>query len=78
MKSVLALATFALVILVLEDKARQVAANAQDAYGETAGRVRSLAADTRRATKNRPVPSLLVASIVGYGLSRLTRLTGID
>jgi hypothetical protein len=78
MKTVLALATFALVLLVLEDKAREVAAHAHDAYGETADRVRSLAADTRRATKDRPVPSLLVAGIVGYGLSRLTRIAGID
>ncbi|WP_158803205.1 hypothetical protein [Acidisoma sp. L85] len=78
MKSVLALATFALAILVLEGKARQVAADAQGAYGETVDRVRSVAADTRRATTNRPIPSLLVASLVGYGLSRLTRLIGID
>ena len=33
MKSILAIATLALVALVLEDKARQLAGDAQNAYG---------------------------------------------
>ena len=37
MKSVLALVTLALVMLVLEEKGRQVAGEAQDAYGEAVG-----------------------------------------
>jgi hypothetical protein len=78
MKSVLVLATFALVVLVLEDKARQMANEAQDAYGETVDRVRSVAAETRRSTQKRPLPALLMASFVGYGLSRLTGLVGRD
>jgi hypothetical protein len=78
MKSILALATFALVVLALEDKARQVAGEAQDSVGDAVDRVRSVAADTRRSTQNRPLPALLIASVVGYGLSRLTGFVSKD
>jgi hypothetical protein len=37
MKSVLALVTLAFVTLVLKEKGRQVAGEAQNAYGEVAG-----------------------------------------
>jgi hypothetical protein len=76
MKSILALATFALVVLALEDKARQVAGEAQDSVGDAVDRVRSVAAETRRSTQSRPLPALLIASAVGYGMSRLTGFVG--
>ena len=42
MKSILAIATLALVTLVLEDKARQLAGDAQNAYGGAVGQAREV------------------------------------
>jgi hypothetical protein len=52
MKPILALATLALVTLVLEEKGRQVAGEAQSAYGEPWSRhvVQPIPARKRRAT----------------------------
>ncbi|MGH8144633.1 MAG: hypothetical protein ACREU2_19245 [Steroidobacteraceae bacterium] len=72
MKSILALVTLALVVLTLEDKTRQLAGEAQDAYGEAAERARTVAADTRRAVKSKPLPALLIAGTAGFFLSWLT------
>lgn len=72
MKSILALATLALVVLVLDDKTRQIAGEVQDTYAEAESRVRTAAADTRRAVKNQPLSALLVAGTAGLFLSWLT------
>ena len=49
MKSVLALVTLALVTLVLEEKGRQVAGDAQDAYGEAVVQARDATESMRRS-----------------------------
>jgi hypothetical protein len=66
MKSVLALATVAFVVLLLEEKARQVAGDARDTYGEVAGHVQDAAANLSHRVRHKPVASLLAAGACGY------------
>ena len=49
MKAILALATLALVTLVLEEKGRQVAGEAKDAYGEAVVQARDAAQSYAKA-----------------------------
>lgn len=72
MKSILALATLALVVLVIDDKTRQIAGEVQDTYAQAESRVRTAAADTRRAVKKQPLSALLIAGTAGLCLSWLT------
>ena len=69
MKAILALATLALVTLVLEDKARQVAGEAQDAYGEAAVQAREATEFFRHHVGQQPLVALAIASACGYVLS---------
>ena len=71
MKAILALATLALVTLVLEDKARQVAGEAQDAYGEAAVQAREATESLRHPVGQQPLVALAIAGACGYVLSLL-------
>ena len=71
MKSILAMATLALVALVLEDKARQLAGDAQNAYGGAVDQAREPSEALSRKVENRPVAAVLIAAAIGYALSRL-------
>ena len=71
MKSVLAVVTLALVALVVEDRARQVAGEAQNAYGEAVDQARDATKTLSRNVEQRPLSAVLVAVGVGYVLARL-------
>lgn len=69
MKSVLAVVALALVALVVEERARQVAGEAQEAYGEAVAHARDASKTLSRRVKRRPLPAVLVAAGVGYVLA---------
>lgn len=70
MKSVLALATLALVALVLEERTRQVAGEAKVAYGEAVDQARGAAQSLSQSVEQQPWASVLIASAVGYVVAR--------
>jgi ElaB/YqjD/DUF883 family membrane-anchored ribosome-binding protein len=69
MKAILALATLALVTLVLEEKGRQVAGDAKNAYGEAVVQARDATQSVRQSVGQQPLVSLAIAGVVGYVLS---------
>ena len=71
MKPILALATLALVTLVLEEKGRQVAGEAQSAYGEAVVQARGATESLRESVGQQPLAALAIASAVGYVLALL-------
>lgn len=66
MKTLLALVTVAITALVLEDKARQVAGDAHDAYGQAVNQGREAAQALSRTVEQQPIISLLVAGGLAY------------
>lgn len=54
-------------------KIRQVAGNAQSAYGEAADQASELAANVSRSVERQPLTALLIAGAVGYVLGWLMR-----
>jgi hypothetical protein len=66
MKPLLALVTLALVMLVAEEKARQVAGEAQDAYGEAVKQANGATESIIRSIKAQPLAALLIAGTAGY------------
>jgi hypothetical protein len=66
MKSLLALVTLALVMLVAEEKARQVAGEAQDAAGKVVKQASGATDSIIRRIKAQPLAALLVAGTAGY------------
>ena len=71
MRSILALATLALVALVVEEKARQVAGDAHDAYGEVVGQARGATESLSQNVERKPLVALLIAGSLGYVLASL-------
>ena len=71
MKPILALATLALVTLVLEEKGRQVAGEAQSVYGEAVVQARGATESLRESVGQQPLAALAIASAVGYVLELL-------
>jgi ElaB/YqjD/DUF883 family membrane-anchored ribosome-binding protein len=71
MKPILALATLALIILVLEEKGRQVAGEAQSAYGEAVVQARGATESLRESVGQQPLAALAIAGAVGYVLALL-------
>jgi hypothetical protein len=69
MKAILGLATLALVTLVLEEKGRQVAGEAKNAYGEAVVQARDATHSVRLSVGRQPLASLVIAGVVGYVLS---------
>jgi hypothetical protein len=66
MKTLLALVTLALTALILEEKARQVAGDAQDAYGEAVVQGREATEALSQKIEQQPLISLLVAGGLAY------------
>ena len=71
MKPILAIATLALVALVIEDKARQLAGDAQNAYGGAVDQARESSEALSKKVEDRPVVAVLMAAGIGCALSRL-------
>ena len=71
MKALLALVTFALAALIVEEKARQVAGDAHDAYGEAVVQAREAKKTLSQQVEHRPVISLLIAGGVAYALASI-------
>ena len=69
MKSVLALVTLALVMLVLEEKGRQVAGEAQDVMAKLVGQAREATESVRRNVERQPLAALAIAGAIGYVLA---------
>lgn len=71
MKSVLAVVALALVALVVEERARQVASEAQNAYGEAVEQARDATKTLSRSVKQQPLSAILLATGIGYVLAVL-------
>jgi len=69
MKPLLALVTLALAILVVEERTRQVAHDAQDAYDEAVVQARDASESLTQSVKKQPLAALLISGAVGYVLS---------
>ena len=69
MKPLLALVTLALVGLVVEEKARQIAGDAHDAYGEAVVQARDAKQTLSQKIERQPLISLLVAGGLAYTLA---------
>jgi hypothetical protein len=69
MKSLLALVTLALTALVLEEKARQVAGDAHDAYGEAVVQAREAKKTLAQQVEQQPLISLLIAGGLAYAVA---------
>lgn len=69
MKLLLALVTLALTALIFEEKARQVAADAQQGYGEAVDQVREATNALSQKVEQQPLVSLLVAGGIAYALA---------
>jgi ElaB/YqjD/DUF883 family membrane-anchored ribosome-binding protein len=69
MKPLFALVTLALAVLVVEERARQVASDAQHAYGEAVVQARDASDSLTQSVKKQPLTALLVSGAVGYVLS---------
>ncbi|HEY0425075.1 MAG TPA: hypothetical protein VGC82_17275 [Rhodopila sp.] len=71
MKSLLALVTLVLAALVFEEKARQIAGDARDAYGGAVAQ----AGDAKRAltgsVEHQPLISLLIAGGLAYAAATI-------
>jgi len=72
MKTLLALITVALTALILEEKAREVAGNAHDAYGEAMAQGREAAKAVSLRIEQQPLVSLLVAGGLAYAAATVT------
>ena len=71
MKSLLALVTLALAALVVEEKARQLAGDAQGAYGEAVVQARDAKKTLSQQVEQQPLLSLLIAGGAAYALASL-------
>ena len=71
MKSLLALVTLALAALVLEEKARQLAGDAQNAFGQAAVQAHEAKQSLTRTVGQQPWFSLLIAGGLAYTLASI-------
>jgi hypothetical protein len=69
MKSLLALVTLALTALMLEEKARQVAGDAHDAYDEVVVQAREARKTLVQQVEQQPLISMLVVGGIAYALA---------
>ena len=74
MKALLGLATVALTILVMEEKARQLAGDAQHAVGEAAHQARVTRDAITHKVEDQPLMGVVVAAVVGFVISRIVRV----
>ena len=70
MKPILALATVALVALVMEEKARQLAGDAQHPVGEAVSHARHTKDTVRHKVEDQPIIAVFAAAALGYVLSK--------
>ena len=73
MKAVLALATFALITLLMEEKARELTGDARHAYGEAANQARATRDTVAHKIEAQPIMAATVATVVGYVLAKIAR-----
>ena len=73
MRSLLALVTLALVTLVVEEKARQIAGEAHGAYDEAVVQAGQAKQTLVQSVENQPLISLLVAGALAYALALVQR-----
>ena len=71
MKPLLALVALGLTTLIFEEKARQVAGDAQEAYGELLAQANEAKQALTERVERQPVISLLVAGGLAYFLASL-------
>lgn len=71
MKAIFGLVSLVLAALVLEDKAREVAGNAQDAYGEAVDHARAATETLSQRVQRQPAVSIVAAAGLGYVLARV-------
>jgi hypothetical protein len=71
MKAILAVVTLALVALVVEEKARQIAGDTHDAYGEMVDQARGATETLSKKIEQKPLIALLIAGSLGYLLASL-------
>jgi hypothetical protein len=71
MKPLLALVTLALTALIFEEKAREVAGDAQDAFDQAATQVREAKHVLTQKVERQPFLSLLVAGGFAYALASI-------
>jgi hypothetical protein len=76
MKSLLALVTLAVTALVLEEKARQVAGDAQDAYSGAVVQAREAKRTLVQQVEQQPLISLLVAGGLAYAVASVIPARG--
>lgn len=71
MKSLLALVTLALTALIFEEKARQVAGDAYDAFDQAVVQAREAKQTVTHKVEQQPLISLLVAGGLAYVLASI-------
>lgn len=71
MKSLLALVTLALTALILEERARQVAGDAQDALDQAVVQARGAKQTLAQQVEQQPLISLLIAGGLAYALASI-------
>ena len=71
MKAILAVVTLALVALIVEEKARQIAGDTHDAYGEMVDQARGATETLTKEIEQKPLIALLIAGSLGYLLASL-------
>lgn len=71
MKSLLALVTLALTALIFEEKARQIAGDAQHACGDAVQQAREATRTLSNQVERQPLISLLVAGGIAYALASI-------
>ncbi len=71
MKTLLALVTVALTALILEEKARQVAGDAQEAYSGAVVQGREAKKALSQTIEQQPLVSLLVAGGLAYAVASI-------
>ncbi|WP_158927138.1 hypothetical protein [Acidisphaera sp. S103] len=71
MKPLLALATLTLTVLLFEEKARQIASDAQDAIDQTVVQVRDAKRSLTHKVEQQPLISMLFAGGVAYMLAKI-------
>ncbi len=76
MKSLLALVTLAVTALVLDEKARQVAGDAQEAYGQAVVQAQAARKTLAEQVQQQPLISLLVAGGLAYAVASVIPVRG--
>ena len=76
MKPLLALTTLALVMLIAEEKGRQVAGEARDAAGEAVRQAGDATDSLVESIRAQPLVALLIAGAVGYAATWFTPRRG--